>query len=440
MKIYKASTIITLDEAGVIYDGALCVDDGMIIGVGEFNEMKIKYTEASVIDVGDGVLTPGLINVHHHLYSTFARGWDPDCSPRNFPEILELIWWRLDRDLTEEDIYYSALSGLLDSVKCGVTTVIDHHSSQRVIDGSLDLISQAFDEVGLRGSVCFEVSDREGEEALRRGVAENIRMINKLSKDHNSLVVPMFGFHASFTLSDDSLERVSQETQGLDCGYHFHLLEDSSDRVLSFSKYGAMPVERFEKYNLLNEKTIAAHGIHLLGGEISLLKDYGVFLAHCARSNMNNAVGVIDLSDFFDMGLSVGIGTDGMDGDVLSEASTALFIAKHNSEDANVGFEAVTESLLHLGYGFYNKISGLRIGKIAPDYKADFVLWDYNPPTEITNDNYKAHYLFGLAHTVAKSVWVDGKPIIDNMKFVSIDSGAIKSHSRKLSRELWRRL
>ena len=125
------------------------------------------------------------------LYSTLARGLTlPGPAPRDFPQILKRLWWRLDRALTPDDIYHSALIGLIDSAKNGVGTVIDHHSSPNACAGSLDLIAQAFREVGLRGAVCYETSDRNGPRQALEGIRENIRFIERKRDD---LVSAAFG-------------------------------------------------------------------------------------------------------------------------------------------------------------------------------------------------------------------------------------------------------
>ena len=168
--------LVTLDEANrFIDDGSVYIEDKYIVEVGESS--TVKQSADRTIDACGNIVMPGLINAHHHLYSTFARGFTPPGSPpRNFEEILSKLWWKLDLALDSEDVYQSALLALLDAAHAGCTTVIDHHSSPACRDGSLDQIERAFREVGLSGCLAYEVSDRNqpGE-----GIEENERYIGK---------------------------------------------------------------------------------------------------------------------------------------------------------------------------------------------------------------------------------------------------------------------
>ncbi|MCP4631344.1 MAG: putative aminohydrolase SsnA [candidate division Zixibacteria bacterium] len=438
--IINCDTIISLDnELGVLRNGAVCFERDTITDVGDSAELKKEYPDCDVVNLKNSILTPGLINIHHHLYSSFARGWNPAVAPSNFPQILEQIWWRLDENLTEDDIYYSALTGLIDSIRCGVTNVVDHHSSQGLIDGSLELLENAFKQIGVRGSICFEISDRLGKQKFIKGLNENIRTIKRLNKE-NGLLTGMCGMHASFTLSDESLDRIAADSADLNCGYHFHLLEDISDREISEKVFGSSPMERFSKFQMLNEKSIVVHGVHLNEAEYHILRDSDIALAHCPRSNMNNAVGNAILPDLIKENLNVGIGTDGMDSDVLADTTTAMYLAKHSTSDFNTGFNEASDALLKSNGEIFKRITNQKVGKIKTGYKADFVLWDYNPPSEITDDNYAGHILFGLSNSPVDSVWINGRRLLVEGQFLTIDENQIRSRCRELSKELWKRL
>jgi len=180
---------------------------------------------AEIVDAGGRLLMPALINCHSHLYSTLARGMTlAGAPPADFPAILKRLWWRLDRALNLEDVYYSALIGLIDSAKNGVGTVIDHHSSPNACAGSLDVIERAYRKVGLRGATCYETSDRDGKAAAAAAIAENVRFLERRRREDT--VGAAFGLHAAFTLSDGTLRACVEANQPLAAAFHIHVSED----------------------------------------------------------------------------------------------------------------------------------------------------------------------------------------------------------------------
>ncbi len=438
MQIISVPLIFTNDESNAVHQpGAVAIDNGIVVDVGKAADITTQYPDAQVEEFPSGVITPGMVNLHHHLYSSFARGWNLGRSPRNFQAILRDIWWRLDEALCLDDIYYSALIGLCDSVLCGVTSVVDHHSSQKTIIGSLDSIARAFDTVGLRGSVCFELSDRRGEMAFDEGLRETIAALERWPRGSGRLSA-VVGAHASMTLSNTSLAKVAELARRFDAGSHFHLAEDVSDQVDSLSKHARRATQRFNDHGLLGEKTLAIHGVHLDPSEGSLLRETGTNLVVCPRSNQNNAVGSARWWEY--KGISIGLGTDGLGSDVINEAKAALYISRHESGNPSTGFQQVYDILLKNNPTILEKVSGIRTGSIAKGHPADLVLWNYDPPTPFTSDNVGGHYLYGLSNCQADSVWVGGAKILDKGRFVNFDYSETMARARKLANELWARL
>jgi len=225
------ANLVTLDASGqIISDGALLIDDGLIAEVGSTQELSQRHGRELVLNAGGQVVMPGLINAHTHLYSTLARGMAlKDEPPANFLQILERLWWRLDKALLKEDIFYSALIALISCIRHGTTTVIDHHASPGSIAGSLDLIAQALERTGLRGCLCYEVSDRDGPEKAEAGLQENSRFIQRCRQERNPKLAACFGLHASFTLCDETIKRCVELAGNLDVGFHLHVAEDAAD-------------------------------------------------------------------------------------------------------------------------------------------------------------------------------------------------------------------
>ncbi|MGL4392487.1 MAG: amidohydrolase family protein, partial [Fusobacteriaceae bacterium] len=230
--------IITQDKNNpYIENGAILIQDDKIADIGLTLDLKVKYQGAEFIDVGRKILMPGFINTHHHIYSSFARGMSNSRPTRNFDEILENLWWKVDKTLTNEDTKYSAYATLIESVKNGVTTVIDHHASPLAIEGSLKTIADVASEIGIRASLCYEVSDRDGLEIADKGIKENIEFIKWAESQNSDMIRGLFGLHAAFTLSNETLEKCKNAMKDLNAGYHVHVAEGYSDLTFSLKNY-----------------------------------------------------------------------------------------------------------------------------------------------------------------------------------------------------------
>jgi putative selenium metabolism protein SsnA len=387
-----------------------------------------------VVDLTGQVLLPGFVVGHHHLYSALARGMPAPfrAPPTNFSETLEKVWWRLDQVLDDETIYLSALAGTLEAARFGITTIVDHHASPRAAVGSLDLVAQGLSEVGLRGLLCYEVSDRHGPESAEAGIAENARF-TETHADHPRLR-GMIGAHASFTLGDSSLDRIAEVCERTGAGIHIHLLEDAVDRTRSETRFGADPVTRLQRRGLLGPGALLVHGVHLREAEAERLRETGALVAHNARSNMNNRVGAAPLSA---LGDCVTLGTDGIDGDILAEARAAIFRGREHEPPLDAGqvVAMLQRSNELLGHRF-----GRRFGEIAPGAVADLVMLDYDPPTPLTADNLGGHLGFGWGAHLVRSVIVGGGFVYRDRAYPRLDAAEALGRTRAGALSLWERL
>ncbi|MCH7680819.1 amidohydrolase family protein, partial [candidate division KSB1 bacterium] len=306
------------DQNTVLEGHAVAIEASRIQEIGGESELKQKYMQFEQFDGGGRLLMPGLINAHMHFYGTFARGLALQQAPSNFHEILKLLWWKLDSALDLQAVYYSALVQAISAVKHGVTSIIDHHASPKAVAGSLDKIEEALNLLGLRGLLCYEVSDRDGEEIRELGLQENARYIQKCKnarqENPDHLFDGMVGLHASFTLENESLQKAAELSKTSNRGCHIHLLEDRVDGDITRGKFQIGVVERLREFGILGEKTITAHGIHLDESEVDLLAETDTVVVHNPQSNMNNAVGRTDIFKLLQKEILVGIGSDGMSG------------------------------------------------------------------------------------------------------------------------------
>ncbi len=424
--ILSNARILTFDTAQRVIDcGSVEIRaDGT---VGAVSSQSPQHGR-NVIDAQGKLLMPALINCHTHLYSTLARGISlTGSAPRNFPAVLKKLWWRLDRALDPRDVYYSALVGLIDSAKCGVGMLVDHHSSPKACAGSLDIIEQAFREVGLRGALCYETSDRNGAKAA---IAENVRFIERAQKTDDGMVSASFGLHAAFTLSDRTLRQCVEANQSLKAGFHVHVAEDRSD---------AGAARRLCNAGVLDEKSIAAHCIHVTAGEMNSLGRRGVNVVHNPQSNCNNAVGVQKLLELNRRGVLVGLGSDGYTPRMWDEFKTAFHLQKLLARDPRVAYaEAYAAAFLN-NRAIVKKAWGLDLGRIEPGAKADLVLIDYLPPTPLDAGNLFGHLLFGISNAPIDSLIVNGKHVVRSGKIVTVDERAIREKASIQARQLWQR-
>ena len=436
MLITNAGIITGNNENPFISDGAIAIEGTRIIEVGKSAELIGKYDSHEILDAKEGILTPGLVNAHMHLYSSLARGMPyPIEAPKNFVEILEKIWWKLDKALTLDDVRLSAMVGLMESAKWGVTTVIDHHSSPNAISGSLNLIADALKEVGMRGVLCYEVSDRDGASSRDKAIKENADFLDSLNAKSGDLA-GLFGLHASFTLSDEALDAALEANDGH--GFHIHVGEDRFDLEDSIRKNNVGVVQRLSEKGILTEKSIAAHCVYIVEGDTELLKESGVLVTHQPQSNANNGVGRAGIPDLLKKGVRVALGTDSYTHNILEEAHFALL----NHDTQNNGPLNIDDLKLILSEnacaasGYLN----VKLGIIEAGAEADILMYDYDSPTPVNSENAYAHLFYGLRGEHPKNVIAKGEFIVKDFILTNVNEETILERSRKASKELWDRL
>jgi putative selenium metabolism protein SsnA len=437
--LIRNGTVVTLGETNrVIDDGAVLVEGDRIRQVGKSGDFEGPYD--AVIDARNKVVLPGFINAHMHFYSTMVRGLGKMEPAVDFVDLLKKLWWRLDKQLVLDDCYYSALIPLIDAVRKGTTTIIDHHASPFAVTGSLERIAAAVREVGVRASLCYEVSDRDGDDIAAEGIRENVSFIEKCNSEGGDYIKALFGLHASFTVSDETMKKAVEAASGLDTGFHLHVAEAESDEAYAVEHFGKRVVERLGDAGVLGPKTIAAHCVHVNENEMDILKATDTSVVHNPQSNTNNAVGIADIITMMGKGVRVGLGTDAMTVNMLEEVRAALWIHHLARKNPSVGFMECMNTLTVNNARIANRYWDIGVGELRDGYAADIILMEYYPPTPLNTGTFLGHLAFGLSQATVDTTIVGGKILMEKGELrLGADEEAVAAESRKLAAKLWER-
>ncbi len=412
----------------------VAVQDDLILAVGK--NLSTSYRGAKIIDATAKTIIPGLVCAHHHYYSGLSRGMLISAGPQtDFIQVLKEWWWRLDRGLDEEAIYYSSLICSLDAIMAGTTSCIDHHASPSFIEGSLETIAKGMRQVGLRGMTCYEVTDRNGGmEEVRAGVEENVAFAKSVDQARKSgkkpLVDAMIGGHAPFTIPNEGLALMREACDATKRGIHLHVAEDKYDSVHSHHHYNQDIMDRLDSFGLLSAKTLLVHGLYLNENEIELLNARKGFLAHNPRSNMNNNVGYCNNLRKVDRAV---LGTDGCGGNMFEELKIAFF--KHKDRGGPWWPSNFVE-MLSRGNEVLETYFGEKFGRVEAGYKADLTLLDYHSPTPWVDANAATHLVWGTSSNCVDSVMIEGQMVMRNRQF-DFDVEEIYAKAREVAAKVW---
>ena len=431
------ATLITWDERGVLNDHAVYIEDGAIRAIGTTRDLVERYPREERIDARGQLVMPGNICAHTHFYSAYSRGLAiPGEAPEDFPAILRRLWWPLDKALDKDSVRASALLSLIDAIKHGTTTLIDHHASPNFIEGSLDVIADAVDQAGLRAVLCYEVTDRDGMEQAEAGIAENLRFIQ--ASQNRPRVRGTFGLHASLTLSNTTLRRCADAYNG---GFHIHVAEHEADEEDSLQRSGVRVVHRLDHYGILGERTIAAHCIHIDESELDRLAVSGTWITHQPRSNMNNAVGAMAFDTMMQRKMKVCLGNDGFSNAMWEDWKAAYLLQKVVHRDPRLGnggniAQMAVQNNARLIDVFF---PGAQVGRVIEGAHADLIFVDYHPFTPLTAGNLPWHVLFGFEASMVTTTMVDGKMLMRDRQLLTVDEKAVAEAAMALASGVWQR-
>ncbi len=438
--IFNGTLVSWEPDSDLIENGAVYVEDGKIVEVGPAADLKARYPDAEQIDAHGQLIMPGNICAHTHFYGAYARGMGiPGPAPKDFPEILERLWWPLDQALDEEAVRYSALVCLVDAIKHGTTTLIDHHASPNALAGSLDVIGDAVEQAGLRAVLCYEVTDRYGAESAQASIDENVRFLKAAQERPN--IAATFGLHAALTIGEETLAACIDAAQGLNTGFHIHVAEHEADEYDSLTQYGTRVVDRLHEAGILGPKTIVAHCVHVDLHEADLIRESGTWVTHQPRSNMNNAVGAADVDGMLRAGIKVCLGNDGFSNNMWADWKTAYLLHKvwHRDPRRANGMDIV-QMAIHNNAA----LAGVFFPDAAPGYltpgsAADIILVDYHPTTPLTAGNLPWHILFGFESSMVTTTICAGQVLMRDRQLLTLDEAEITARSRELVPPVWDR-
>ena len=421
-----------------IYDYEHYIESGYVVfdeHIQEVGMMKdFKNKGYNVIDGKGQLLLPNFVCAHSHIYSIFARGLVLPFNPRNFQEILDQMWWKLDKEIDNPITYYSGIAAGSEFLLNGVTTIIDHHASGTEILGSLSSLKKALDNtLHLRSILCFETSDRYNVEEC---IKENISFAKRYHTNH---VSGLFGMHASMSLSNETLKKVSRKLKELPI--HIHVAESDMDEADSEAKYGTSIISRLDKYHLINKDSLIVHGVFLSDEELDIVKARQAYMVVNTTSNLNNAVGITDIKKFIDKGIPVMIGNDGLSSSMAIEYQNAMYLTHLKNSSPTAMHIGHIKDIINNAYDYAGRRLDIKLGKISKGYVSDFMLVGYIPFTKMDESNAFGHIFYGLFPNFRPNdVYVDGKRLVKSGELVSKKVKQEVIESRKYSDALWKRV
>ena len=421
-----ATVVTSLDPPEVI-EADLVLSGDRILGAQAAPAGAIRR------DCSGTVIVPGAVCAHHHIYSALARGMPFNLAPpADFTQILQRVWWRLDRALDEDSIRASALAAGLEALLAGTTTVVDHHASPNAIDGSLDIIADALGQLGLRSVLCYEVTDRDGAHRAAAGLAENRRFLAAAAR---ALARGMMGAHASFTMSDETLAACVDGAARAGVGIHIHVAEDGADNRDSMARSGMSAATRLQRAGVITADSLLAHCVHVGGAEIELIEDARATVACNPRSNMNNSVG---LSPFSLRTGRVALGTDGIGGNMIAESQAGFFRAREATLQTPPQWPLarLSAGAALVGRAFTEPL----LGTLRPGAPADVVVLDYAAPAPLTAASLAGHWVFGLDARCVREVYVAGQLVVEDGRSTRLDALELAAKNSAQAARLWARV
>jgi putative selenium metabolism protein SsnA len=440
--LIRNGVLVTMDSPRrILEDHAVAIEQGKVVEIGKTAELQKKHSTAEVLDASGRIVMPGIVCSHSHLYGMLLRGASLKITPpSDFTQILQRVWWPVDEAMNFEDAYASALVASVEFAKSGVTTFADTYSGPNSISGVLDHIARAVEEVGIRGFIAFEATERHSKDEGTKGVQENVRFAEKMHSKPESLAKPLFSIHASFTVSDDLIKRV----KALAAKYHvpitIHASEGLGDLHHNLENYGKRTVERLRDIGLVGPDVVLAHCVNLDENEINIIAQTNTGVAHNPMSNMLNAVGVAPILRMLEKKINVGLGNDGYIFDMFENMRSTYLLHRvyhknPNAIDPYTILEMATVNGARL-YGMEKEF-----GSIEPGKKADIIIIKPSVlPTPLNASSVVGHLVNTVDGDDVETVLVNGKLVVKDKQLLTFDEEKAQSISQSAAAKLWERL
>lgn len=440
--LIRNGVLVTMDgQRRILENHAIAIEQGKVVEIGKTADLQKKHSTAEVLDASGRIVMPGIVCSHSHLYGMLLRGASLKITPpSDFTQILQRVWWPMDEAMNFEDAYASALVASVEFAKSGVTTFADTYSGPNSITGVLDHIARAVEEVGIRGFVAFEATERHSKDEGAKGVQENVRFAEKTHSKPASKAKPLFSIHASFTVSDDLIRRVKALAVKYRVPITIHASEGLGDLHHNLENYGKRTVERLRDVGLLGPDVVLAHCVNLDENEIDTIAQTKTGVAHNPMSNMLNAVGVAPILRMLEKQINVGLGNDGYIFDMFENMRSAYLLHRvyhknPNAIDPYTILEMATVSGAKL-YGMEKELGSIEAGK-----RADIIIIKPSVlPTPLNASSAVGHLVNTVDGNDVETVLVDGKPVVKNKQLLTFDEEKAQSISQNAAAKLWERL
>jgi len=440
--ILKDGIQVTFDSNHRILENhSILIDDGKITEIGATSQLAKQYPNTDVLDASGCIVMPGIVCSHSHLYGMLLRGASLNIAPpSDFTQILQRVWWPVDEAMTTEDAYASALIASVEFAKAGVTTFADTYSGPNSITGVLDHIARAVGQVGIRGFIAFEATERHSRDEGFRGIEENVRFAQKVREIPHSKVHPLFSIHASFTVSDDLIREVKRLATKYHAPITIHTSEGLGDLHHNLENYGKRTVERLSDLDLLGPDVVLAHCVNLSDDEIETIAKTKTGVAHNPMSNMLNAVGVAPIMKMLEKNINIGLGNDGYIFDMFENMRSAFLLQRVQSRNPNAIDPYVVLKMATINgaklYGLENQIGSLEVGK-----QADVIVIRPNVlPTPLTIHTVIGHLINTVDGDDVEQVIVNGEFIVKKRQLITFNEANAASLSQTAAMKLWERM
>lgn len=442
MYVVKNALVVTMDpQRRVLRNGNIWIDGDRIAKVGPATEIGVPPGPHEAIDATEMIAIPGFVSTHNHLYSAVVRslpyGGPEEETDQSFISWIERFWFRyLEDKVNEEQLHAGTLVNCLDQIRSGITTTADTVEGSNALPGALDAVDEAMQEAGIRGFIGFETTGRLGEEIARLGLEENIRFFEK-AKARGGRVQGCFNVHTTFTCSTELIQEVAHEARRRGARIQMHCCDDHWHSFDTTRRFGKRAVKYLEDIGFLGPDVLLAHCSYIDQFEDpKIFARHGVNVAHNAESNAIFGFWP-NMARLIEAGVTVGLGVDGMTHSMFEIMRTAQMI--HRIRYYHISMfpdEKVLEMATIEGAKCLGKESEL--GSLEEGKKADLVLLRNRSAVPVFEKNVYNHIVSSCDRSDVNTVFIDGRLILSDQSFVSLDEDQVRNRCREAALRLWK--